>query len=269
MRALLALLAAAILAAVALPASAVAAVGPAARLAARLGPPSHLGGLAPLRLRVSIAPEGPPATDVRLYLPAGLDLATTKLGTATCRVPAQDLRDVLVDADNERRRQPCPRNALMGTGEASARLLLPPPDGADIGDARLRLYAGRERNQLPGIVVAVDALSPVIAALRYGGYLSEAPAPYGLRVRVLIPPLRRPPFGIAVALRSLDVTIGGQDVLYQARRAGRRVYYQPGGVRVPDSCVSGGLPFRLDVRFADGSFRRTTTRTPCPRPPRR
>lgn len=253
---------------VAMPAPVSAAAAPTTRLDASWGPHARLGGRAPLRLGVTIAPDGPPATDVRLYLPAGLDLATTKLGAATCRVPAQDFRDVLVDIDSDRGRQPCPRNALVGTGEASARLLLPPPDGADIGDAHLRLYAGRQRNGLPGIVVAVDAQNPVVAALRYGGYLSEAPRPFGLRVRVLIPPMPRPPFGITVALQSLDVTIGGRDVRYEARRGGRRVYYQPGGVRVPDRCA-GGLPFGLDVRFADGSFRRTSARTRCPRPPRR
>ncbi len=250
-----------------MPAPASAAAGPEAQLKAGWGGGARLGGRAPVRLRLRIAPEGPPVTDVRLYLPVGLDFASTKLGTTTCQVPERDFREVMLGLDSAG--SPCPRNSLMGTGEAAARLIVPPPDDTELGTARLRLYLGRERGTLPGMVVAVDSLNPVVATLRYRGYLSEAPSPFGLRVRVLVPPIPRPPFGITVALRSLDVTIGGRDLLYGARRHGRRVYYQPGGVRVPDRCRRGGLPFRVDVRFADGSFRRAATRTPCPRSPRR
>lgn len=220
------------------------------------------GARVPLRLSLTVPAAAPVVEDVRIFLPAGVDLVTTRLGDQVCRLPPEAVAAVVVGRTGGS--QPCPRNSLLGVGDATAVLRTnefePPIHGA----GRLALYNGVEDHGRPGIAVAVDTDRPIVSALYYTGYLSLAPAPYGLRLRIRMPEPQQPPFGASITLRRLTLNVGSPEIVYSAKRRGRAVYYRPGGFEIPRRCVrTRGLPFRAEIRFADGTRRVATTRTPC------
>ncbi len=236
---------------------------PQPRIAAKWGTGARLGGRAPLRVSIAIPASRPPVADVRIFLPDGVDLASSKLGIAPCKVPARNFEDVIVGRVDGR--SPCPRNAVLGTGAATAVVRMNPFDPPANGAGRLTLFNAVEDHGRPGIMIAVDTDRPMVSTFYYAGYLSTAPAPYGLRLRLRVRrPTPSPLFDADIALRRFAVTIGGPDISYSARRRGRTVYYRPGGLGLPVRCDRRrGFPFRIEVRYVDGRRGIGTVRTPC------
>lgn len=232
------------------------------RLSAGFGSGARLGGQAPLHMGLDVDVERVPyrATLIRLFAPAGIDIGA--LGVATCRIAPATLVDVLLSRIPE---VPCPRNAVIGSGTATAALLFDPEVPAIRGDAHITLYSGVPQDARPGLLVAARTSNPVATQLVYAGRLSPAARPFGLELAVDVRAPREPPFGADIALTRMRVTIGGDGLVYTRPVAGRRVYYRPGGVGLPSRCPRGGLRFRAELRFSDGSQRAAETRVPCPR----
>jgi hypothetical protein len=232
------------------------------RLSASFGPGARLGGKAPLRLGFEVDDQRVPfpATEIRIFAPAGIDIGD--LGVATCRPPSARLAEVLFSSSPA---VPCPRNAVIGRGAASAALMFDPEvPTIRTAPADFTLYAGEAQENRPGLLVVAKTINPVYAQLAYAGRLSPARRPFGLEFALQMRAPADPPFGADIALIQMRVTIGQDDLFYTRPAAGRRRFYRPGGVGLPSRCPRGGLPFRAELRFAHGGRHTAETRVPCP-----
>lgn len=237
------------------------------RLTAGFGSGAKLGGKAPLHFGLEVDDRQIrfAATEIRLFAPAGIDIGS--LGVATCSVPPATLVDVVLPRTPE---VPCPRNSVIGQGTATAALLfhpeVPPIRGAT---ADITLYSGPVQEDRPGLLVMARTSNPATMQLAYAGRLSPASRPFGLEFALRIPAPAEPPFGAVIGLLRIRVTIGGEDLVYTRQVRGKRRYYPAGGVGIPSRCPRGGLPFRAELRFSDGSQRAAEVRARCPSVPRR
>lgn len=238
------------------------------RFSVHLSKGSRLGGSAAIRVRmgVDVKQLRSPVTDVQIRTPRGLDVATSGLGLDTCTRPATEIASVFVP---DGAAFACPRNSLLGSGTATATLLFPEGDGLRPirGDADVELFSGAAAADRPGLALLVNTSNPLAAQLSYTGELFNAPRPFGLALRLKVPKIPRPLFGIELnlALSRMNVLIGGPEIVYRTTRRGRAVFYRPGGVVLPDRCARGGLPFQLVLRFLDGTERSTDATVRCPR----
>lgn len=235
---------------------------PAVDLTASFGKGARLGRETALSISLGVDPRQVRATlsDVRVLTPANLDITMSALGVSTCRRPAADFSRVRIGNETF---VSCPDNATFGGGTADAELRFAREE-AVAGAGRLSLFNGAPRDGRPGLVVLVATQHPLVTQLVYGGYLYTAPRPYGLGMRIMVPPMVDPPFGATVALTRLRMTIGGDDIVYTRRERGHRIRYAPGGIPLPDRCPRGGFPFRAILRFDDGSRHTAQTTVRCP-----
>lgn len=224
---------------------------------------ARLGGTAAItmRLRVEDSEVTSPATNVRIFAPAGLDITSSGLGMATCRMPRASITNVLAGSATQK---PCPANSLLGHGTATAMLRFTPNERPILGRANISLYTGDVVNDNPGLTVFVATLNPVSTGLAYTGYLFDAEPPFGLGMQLLLPLIPSPPFGATVSLAQMSVTIGARDIVYTERRRGKTIRYRPEGLGLPARCPKHGFPFRVRMEFANGSRRTVTTRVRCP-----
>lgn len=229
------------------------------RFSVALGENARLGHSTSLRLALRVSDQLPPATEVRMLTPAGIDLNDSGLGLATCLRPEAELRDVMHVVVH----QPCPGNALMGTGRATAQLRFDPLEVYS-AEAQLNLYAGRSVADKPGLLVIADAFRPVRTQLSYRGYLYVAPPGFGLGMALQVLPIPDPPFGAPVALSTFRLTVGGAGLRYVRSAHGLRTLYRPRAIPLPRSCPAGGFRFRAIVRFADGQRLVEDARAACP-----
>lgn len=231
------------------------------RFAVSLGGQARLGAGTSVTLSLRVSDRLPPVTEVRLLTPAGIDLNDSGLGLATCSRPESELMEVMHVVVAE----PCPANALMGTGTATAQLRFDPVEVYS-ARARLALYAGDTVADKPGLLVVADASRPVRTQLSYRGYLYIPPPGFGLGMALQVRPIPRPPFGAPVALSALRLTVGGPSLRYLRTIHGRRTSYHPRAIPLPRSCPHGGFPFRALLRLEGGQRIVADTHTPCPRP---
>jgi hypothetical protein len=235
---------------------------PAVHLGVRLGVAPRGAAAPPLRIRLTIDTRRAvsPATALSLLLPRGFEPAASGLGIAECRLPLADLADVILHGPPPS----CSPNAVLGRGSASAEVRLSESEVLR-ATGIVTVLAGAPRDGRPGVVAMVTARHPVRATLAYAGVLFEARPPFGAGMRVAMPPIPRPPLDATVALTSLSLTIGGRDLRYRRRVAGRWVRYHPDGIPLPGHCPRRGWPFLAGVAFADGTSRWARARLPCPR----
>jgi hypothetical protein len=243
--------------------SAVASSSP-VRFAVAFGASARLGGDTPMTLDLQVDRSLAPVTEFRLLTPPGVTLADSRLGAAECRRPQLEITRVMGPIEHER----CSVNSLLGVGTATAGLLLN-EEQTLVGAAVIALHAGAPFGDRPGLLVTADAYRPVRIQLTYAGYLYVPPGPFGVGLAILVPAIPRPPFGAPVALSRLRLTVGGSSIRYRRSAHGRRTWYRPGGVPLPDACPRGGFRFRAILRFADATRRSKDAIARCPARPRR
>jgi hypothetical protein len=196
-------------------------------------------------------------TDLTVRVPAGIDFATSGLGIATCRPAARDLLDVLARGHDLR---PCPDNAVLGRGRATAAIYYS-PEQTVAASGSITLYNGPPVGDRPGVVAYVRAQHPIRSQLVYGGGLFNVPPPFGLGMRLTLPALPNSPFGAPISVARLTFTLGGKNITY---REGNNRTYRPGGLPLPTRCPRGGFRFRATVGFADNSSRSGEATVRCP-----
>jgi hypothetical protein len=220
---------------------------------------ARLGGTTAISFDLRIDARGAPAamTDLTVRTPAGVDFATSGLGLATCRPAQRDLIDVLARGHDLR---PCPANAVLGRGKATAAIYYSDEETVAASGA-ITLYNGPPVGDRPGVVAYVLAQHPIRSQLVYAGGIFNAPRPFGLGMRLTLPTLPNSPFGAPISVARLTFTLGGKDIIY---RDGPRHSYRPGGLPLPARCPTGGFRFRATVGFADGSARSGAANVACP-----
>jgi hypothetical protein len=220
---------------------------------------ARLGHVTPMTLDVAIDPSYAPLTEFRLLTPAGVSLIDSRLGASTCRRPQSEIERVTSPVNHHR----CPANSLMGTGTATAGLLLN-EEQTLFGAARIELHSGGTVDGKPGLIVTADTYNPARLQLTYAGYLYVPPEPFGTGMAIMVHAIPRPPFGAPVALSTIALTVGDPSITYHRTVGGRVESYHPGGIPLPASCPAGGFRFRAILRFADGTRRSVDSYTPCP-----
>jgi hypothetical protein len=186
-----------------------------------------------------------PLTGVQLRYPANLGLATSGLGTATCEPATLELSGPAG----------CPRNSIMGSGEASARFRIGPEVFTE--NASLGVVAGPPQQGLLQLLVSATGISPVATRIVMASVLH--PGEIALAVP-LVPSL---PEGEDVSVVAVHATLGG-DLTYLERSHGRQVSYRPKGIALPRRCPRGGFPFSARFTFLDATQARARATVRCP-----
>jgi hypothetical protein len=231
------------------------------RFAVAFGDGARLGQDTAMAIDLHVDRSLPPVTEFRLLTPAGLTLSGSRLGAALCRRPQAEIVRVSGPVHHDR----CPANSLLGTGLATAGLLLS-EEQTIFGAAVIELHSGGEVAGKPGLLVTADTYNPARIQLTYAGYLYVPPDGFGVGMAIKIPAIPKPPFGAPVALSTLQLTVGRPSITYTRQVRGHRASYHPGGIPLPARCPLGGFRFRAVLRFADASRRAADTIVPCPGP---
>jgi hypothetical protein len=218
-----------------------------ARLSAKFAP-ERLGAPTSMSIAFQIlASTGIPSplTGVQLRYPANVGLATSGLGTATCEPATLELDGPAG----------CPRDSIMGSGEAVARFRVGPEvftEGASLG-----IVAGPSQEGLLGLLVSATGISPVATRIIMSSVLRAG------EIALAVPLVPSLPEGEDVSVVAVRATLGGK-LLYSEHARGRQVSYRPRGISLPRRCPRGGFPFSARFTFLDGTQAEARTAVACP-----
>jgi hypothetical protein len=193
-----------------------------------------------------------PVSSVDLRLPAGMGLATTSLGLATCTP------ELLVAHGL----QGCPSNARIGYGSAVVEVPLGPELIKE--KAGISALLGEAEGSALEVLFYANGLSPVFAQLVFPAQLLPDSGSFGGRINTAVPTVPVLPEGANASVVDFTSTIGPRHLTYYKRVHGRRVPFHPRGALVPKVCPHGGYPFAGAFVFQDGSRVTASSRVPCP-----
>jgi hypothetical protein len=221
---------------------------------ARLGAPTALQAV----LRIDTRRARSPMIAARLLYPESLGILTSGLGLASCRRPAGEFAQIILD-DPLR----CPPNAVLGYGTAIADVRL--ADGQSIPEyAAVTVLAGPLAHGALRLIAYVEGQHPFGARLLYGGALASGVAPFGGALAVDMPAIPSLEGFATILLVEMRLSIGSRAIRYYERTRRGRTAYHPDGVLLPDRCPRHGFPFRLRLSFQDGSHATAAATVPCP-----
>jgi hypothetical protein len=230
---------------------------PSAQLHAQFDP-NRPGAPTTIQFGVSISDAArqvpPPLTEIDLFLPAGLGLASSTLGLAEC-----DPRRLLVLGASG-----CPANSRVGHGTA---LGLIESEGLVVNEfAEVTALVGAPVNEQEQVLFYVEAKAPVAAQLVFSGrLLPSTTARFGGSLITPIPLVPAWPEGPDVAVTRFSSSIGPAGLTYFHHRRGQLVPFRPRGISVPTKCPRGGFPFSATLHFVDGWQVITKTSVRCPK----
>lgn len=230
--------------------------GAAVRLSTSFAP-DRLGAPTTIRVGFRVTPpagQAPqPVTAMRLYLPAGLGVVTNELGLETCALASLEQGGLGA----------CPRNSLMGRGQALTEV----PFGRSFVAERvaITLLSGPLLESDPQLLFLASGEYPVIAQIAFSARVTSVQGRYGALIDAAMPLVPSVPRGPDVALVALRTTIGPAGLLYYERVHGRLVAFRPRGIVLPRRCPRGGFPFRLALTFGDGGEAGAESAVACPR----
>ncbi len=204
------------------------------------------------RIRRPAGEVPPPLTGIEFRLPAGVSLTTSGLGLNICD-PA-----TLASAGSEG----CKPEAVMGYGNAL--ILVPDAAEALLEPVGLTVLMGPPENRHTTLLFYANGSSPAIAQTLFSGQMLEESGPFGADLDTTIPLMSGLPGEPDATVVRMHAGIGSKGVTYYRSVHGVRVPYTPKGLIVPSHCPTGGFPFGVTLRFADGSTESASTTTPCP-----
>jgi hypothetical protein len=213
----------------------------------RLGVPTNLSAKATFAYG-SGAPV--PISNFRAYGPAGLRLDLT--GTQDCSKAA---------LENEGP-SACPADSRIGFGGGTA---LVEAAGETIKEPfTFELFLAASEQARSAMLVYVDAIKPVSLQNVLIAREIQGSRPYGLGVRIEVPPIDTVPGAALASVADIYLTIGSQRVAYYREIHGHRRLQHIKGLVLPSSCPDGGFPLLISTRFADGVSLTDNRTVPCP-----
>lgn len=194
----------------------------------------------------------PPLRGIDLRYPANIGLITSGLGITTCEPAALELLGP----------PGCSPDSLLGYG--SARLEIPLADDTleEIGE--LTTWMAPIRNGHLSLVFLAEGKTPISASLIFPGIITAARFPFGGSLQTDIPVIPSVPEGPNASVVQMTSTIGPRHILYYTYAHGKRITYQPNGLRLPNTCPHSGFPFAATFAFLDGSRAQARATVPCP-----
>jgi hypothetical protein len=212
--------------------------------------PYRLGGHTAVSLgfQIRTADGGLPSalTGIVFRYPPQIGLGTNGLGLAECN--PSTLRQDGPKA--------CPRNSIMGRGNALAKFQVSPEISEE--EATVVLVARPSQNGYLKMLISATGIYPVAAREVMSTLLLPG------RLQIAVPLVPGVPEGPDVAVVRVNVTIGG-NLVYYKRVHGRQVAYRPQGVTLPKRCPKGGFRFSATFSFLDGTSAQAQTVLGCPR----
>jgi hypothetical protein len=226
-----------------------------------------------LRLRASLSPERlghgttvgftfeigsgrqgvpPPLRGVDVWYPAGLGIALSGLGVATCSAETLEARGP----------SGCPANSLMGYGSALAEVPFGP--GAQVETATITVVRAPTQGGHIALLFFVAGNNPVDFEVPFPGVLLPSRAPFGGRIHIDVPLIASLPGAPHVSVLRIRATLGPKQLTYYERVGGKLVPYHPPGILLPSRCPPGGFRFAARFRFLDGTTARASSAVPCP-----
>jgi len=188
-----------------------------------------------------------PLSAVSIRYPAGLGLATSGLGVASCT--AATIERYGPDA--------CPTDSRMGSGSALLRFTI---GGAVFSErASLALLAGPSPDGYLHLLIAATGTQPVAARVVMATLLDEG------ALQITVPAVPSLPEGPDVAIVTVQATLGGKLTYYEHDR-GHTLAYHPRGPALPLRCPRGGFGFAASFTLADDSHTSARTTVSCPHP---
>jgi hypothetical protein len=218
--------------------------------------PLQLGRSTTVSVAFAVAAGGAaesPLTEFDVRMPAGIGLATSTLGFATCSAGALEASGP--DA--------CPANSVMGFGRAEVEA----PFGSQsvLESAPISIFMTSASGERTTMLLYVDGRVPVIAPFVLSTQVVSPANTLDSELDTAIPPIATAPEAGDVLVRQLQLDIGPRGVTYYKRVRGRIVGYRPVGLSVPNSCPRGGFVFHARFRFQDGVGAHARSVVPCPR----
>lgn len=183
-------------------------------------------------------------TSIVFHYPRDLGLGTSELGLASCDPSTLEFAGP----------QACPRNSLMGRGNALAKFQVSPEISHE--GASIALVAGPSNDGYLKILIGATAAYPVFTRIVMSTLLRPG------RLEISVPLVPGIPEGPYIAVVAMKVTIGGA-LTYFAQQKGRRHAYRPQGILLPPRCPQGGFRFGADFSFLDGTTASAQTRVQC------
>jgi hypothetical protein len=195
----------------------------------------------------------PPLRGIDLRYPANIGLITSGLGIATCEPAALELLGP----------PGCSPDSLLGYGRARVKIPILEDTLEEIGE--VTTWMAPIRNGHLSLIFLTEGKTPVSASLIFPGIITAARFPFGGSLQTDIPVIPSVPEGPDASVVQMTSTIGPRHVLYYTYVHGKRITYQPNGLRLPDTCPRGGFPFAATFTFLGGSRTQVRTAVPCPK----
>jgi hypothetical protein len=194
----------------------------------------------------------PPLTGVEISYPVSLGFALSELGLATCSTNT-------LEASGP---EGCPANSLMGYGNALAEI----PIGPTIVHETGRVTIVRTTNHAGhlGLLIAVNAETPINEQIVFPGLILPATEPFGGRLDMNIPLIPSLPGAPDAAVVQFHSTLGPLHLRYHEHIHGRTIEYEPKGIPLPNNCPRGGFRFFANFAFNDGGHSTALAIVPCP-----
>lgn len=226
-----------------------------ARLQARFTP-ERLGARTTLDFGFSFSSTGslipPPLTEIALRYPSDLGIALSGLGLNTC-----DSKTLESSGPNG-----CPRNSIMGYGEAFTGILL----GTNLieEDAPITILRARNQEGRIALLFYSEGTTPVNSRVVFPGLLLPGSAPSDL-VSIGVPLVPTLPGAPYISVIRLRATVGPVGVTYYENLDGTTLAYRPLGILLPKRCPRHGFQFGARFQFLDGTHTVAHTTVLCPR----
>lgn len=187
-------------------------------------------------------------------LPAGMSLASTTLGLATCKAEALEVLGV----------PGCPPNSLMGTGVALVEVPLG-RTGALGEPVNISIFMSEPIRDHTTLIFNAEGSSPLSAQIVFPGIMTGDNGRFGAQLQATIPTTPTVPEGPDAALVSLHVSLGPLGLVYFHKIHGRAQPYRPSGMTIPLRCPRGGFPVAATFHFDDGTNAAASSASPCPK----
>jgi hypothetical protein len=220
--------------------------------------PDRLGTSTTIKTDIHVRPTTglipPPMLSIDLALPAGMGLATTELGLNTC---SEDVLEVIGVIG-------CPRDAVMGFGEATADAVFASEIIPEKGT--ITILMGKPVDEHTSLLFYVDGATPISSQGIFPTVLlpSES-ADSAAQLDTTVPLTPTVPGAEDLSVVDVRTSFGPEGLTYIRHVHGRTVAFTPKGFVTPTQCPKGGFPFRGTFTFLGGSVVSSRAAVPCPR----
>ncbi len=193
----------------------------------------------------------PPVTELNLFYPANLGIATSGVGLDACTAPKLQAHGPTG----------CPKDSIMGYGAALVQAAFQPNVHEHVN---ITIFSAPVQEGHLALLFLAEGSSPIGAEIVFPGLVLPTSPPFGGRIQTLLPAFEAIPGGPYITVTRLNSTIGPLHLNYTEYNHGRTITYTPKGILLPKTCPYGGFPFAAEFAFLEGNHTTARATVPCP-----